>query len=223
MKKLVTTVFTVSLLALASIAQAQEVTQMPKGKHHAVSLETGLDSAFLAKAGYTYRIKPRTWAHDILFQAKLAIPIAVPDLTDHSLDGGVRSTAFAYGNLRLQWLAGPVIRNTHTTLFDANSVGVQAVLFPGYQSERWGLMAELGYEKMLSTNIRHSHTYRSTFYAGARDGWYADTAGTFRIGLRGGVRIGSVELNARVGVMATERGNAHVPPFFATLGASYAL
>jgi hypothetical protein len=64
--------------------------------------------------------------------------------------------------------------------------------------------------------------YRTTFYADAKDGWYAMPGSTARVGLRGGVRFGATEIFARGGLEATGQLHAITPPFYATLGSAYA-
>lgn len=209
-------------LGFTSKADAQEVTNLPSGKNHSVGLGTGLDSAMIARLGYSYRLRPSFWDHDVLFQSAFTMPIATPDFADSRLETGLRTTAFAYQNLRLQFGLGAVLHNTSNEAFAANGLGVAAVLLPGYQSERWGLMAELGYEKMFATHLRPSDLYLERGYAGAKSGWYADTAGNFRLGLRGGGRIGAVEISGRVGVTASEQGTPQLPPFYGTLGGAFA-
>jgi hypothetical protein len=217
-----TTCAAVATLGFASSASAQEVTQLPTGKNHAVGLSTGLDSAMIARLGYSYRLRPSFWDHDVLLQSAFTMPIATPDFADSRLETGLRTTAVAYKNLRLQLGLGALLLNTSNVAFSANGLGVAATLLPGYQSEHWGLMAELGYEKMFATHLRPSDLYLERGYAGAKSGWYADTAGNFRLGLRGGARLGAVEINARLGVTATEQGTPLLPPFYGTLGAAFA-
>jgi hypothetical protein len=95
-------------------------------------------------------------------------------------------------------------------------------LLLGYEGPRWGLSAEAEYEQVFTAYVRQSDLYRSTFYAGARDGFYTMSGSTAHAGLRGGVRFGSVEIAARLGYDATGRLNAMVPPYYGTLGVSYA-
>lgn len=211
-----------ALLTTSSLARAQQATNMPGDTRHAVSLEVGMDSAVAASLGYTHCWRPSFWNHDILFYGRLGVPVAGFDLADSSLETGARTTVLARGNLRLQLAVGPVLRNTRNRLFSANAIGVQLTLLPGYQSERWGLMADLGYEKMFATHLRHSTLYKDTYYNGAKSGWYSDTAGTFRLGGRAGVRIGDVLLSVRLGAMISERGALHLPPFYGMIGTSYA-
>jgi len=222
MKRHITAAALITALAASSPAWGQEATNMPAGTRHAITVDAGLDSAMATSAGYTYRLRAGFWKHDILLYGKLTLPAGDLDLDDNAVEAGIRTTAVAYGNLRLQIALGPVLRNTESNLFAANSLGFQTTLLPGYQSERWGLMAEIGYEKMLATNLRHSQLYRDTFYPEAENGWYGNTAGTVRLGLRAGLRIGAVQLSMRAGVVSSEGGNPHLPPFYHTVGLSHA-
>lgn len=101
-------------------------------------------------------------------------------------------------------------------------MGIGATALFGYEGARLGLSAELGHEQVLATHVRHSALYRATAYAGAKDGFYATTGSTTRAGIRAGVRFGALELSARAGMTATGYFQPAGPPYFFTLGASYA-
>ena len=94
---------------------------MPAGTSHSITLDAGLDSAMAAGLGYTYRLRPSFWSHDVLLYGKLTLPAGGADLSDSAVEAGIRTTAYAYGNLRLQVALGPVLRNTETRLFSARS------------------------------------------------------------------------------------------------------
>ena len=81
---------------------------------------------------------------------------------------------------------------------------------------------EVGYEKIVATHLTHSSLYRNVGYSGAKDGWYSSTGGTLQAGLRGGYRVGRVELSAAAGLLASEALNAVMPPFYGTVGSAYA-
>lgn len=222
MKKLLVSA-TALFLSLASIApaRAQDVTDLPEGDQQAVSIDMGLDSGVTTRAAYTRRLPVSAWGHDLMLFGGLAVPDGGWDPGDLAVDLGLRVTPVSYGNLRLQVELGPVFRSTSNPLFEAYSVGGKVTLLPGYQSARWGLMAEIGYEKMVATYISNQPLYREIVYDDARNGWYADTAGNLLLGLRGGYRIGSVQLSARLGLTTTERGTEELLPFYGTLGLSY--
>jgi hypothetical protein len=217
----VTVTLTLTLVAFAAPASAQEVTRMPEGAHHAVGVDGGLESAFVARATYAHRIGLGLLKDERLF-ARFTLPFITPDVGEWSIEAGIRATPVSWRDLRLAILLGPVVRNSDNDLYTATGIGVGATALFGYEGTRWGLSGEVGYEQLLTSYLRHSALYRDTYYADAKDGWYALTGSTARGGLRGGVRIGSVEIAARAGVEATGRLHATNPPFYATLGSAYA-
>lgn len=205
-------------LVLASPAAAQEVTRLPEGAEQSVGLELGLQSALVTRGSYSRSVGPG------LLYGRFTLPSANLDFGDFAVEAGGQISALESesGSWKLQVSFAPVLRRTDNDLFSAHGLGFHAALMPGYHGRRWGLMAELGYEKMLATHVSHTSLYRSVAYSGAKDGWYSSTAGTLQAGLRAGYRLGRVELSLAAGVLATEKLNAVVPPFYGTLGSSYA-
>ena len=203
-------------VAIALPATAQEVTNLPDGTRQSVSIDVGLQSAFVSRATYSWH------TGSSLLYGRFTLPFAAPDLRDLAFEAGGQTTAIASGNWKLQVAFAPVLRITKTDLFSATALGVRAALLPGYHGDRWGLMAEVGYEKMLATHLNHSSLYRRVAYSGARDGWYSSTGGTLQAGLRGGYRVGRVELSLAAGMLVSEGLNAVMPPFYGRLGSAYA-
>ena len=203
-------------VAIALPATAQEVTNLPDGTRQSISIDVGLQSAFVTRGTYSRHVGPA------LLYGRFTLPFAAPDVRDLAFEAGGQMTAIGSGNWKLQVAFAPVLRLTDNDLFSATALGVRAALLPGYQGDRWGLMAELGYEKILATHLNHSSLYRSVGYSGARDGWYSSSGGTLQAGLRGGYRLGRVELSAAAGVLASEGLNPVVPPFYGTMGSAYA-
>lgn len=220
MKTLITSL--VLLLGFTTSAAADVVAELPAGATHVVTARTGLDSAVALGLGYARRATPRWWRHDVLVYGELVLPAGDLDLGDTNLEAGVRTAVWRRDHLGVQLSFGPTLRNTSTNLFAANAIGVHAALLPGYWNQRWGLMAELGFEKMLATHLRHDEMYTVVHYPGATNGWYQNSAGTLRLGIRAGVHVGTLQLSLRAGTQQTERGESHLPPFYATLGAGYA-
>jgi hypothetical protein len=210
-----------ALLFAPTTARAQEATRLPDASRRSVGLEAGLEHAFIARAVYTQRVA-LGGLRDARIQARFTLPVVTPDLGDVSLDGSLRATLLAWGDVRLALLAGPVLKVSSNRVFTGASFGVGATLLVGYEGPRWGLSAEAGYEQTLTTYIRHSDLYRQVSHADARDGWYAFSGSTARVGLRAGVRLGSVEISARGGIDATGQFHSILPPYYATLGGACA-
>jgi hypothetical protein len=202
-------------IAIALPAAAQEVTNLPEGTRQSISIDLGLESAVTTRASYSLHLGP-----GVLY-GRFTLPVAHPNLKDLAFEAGGQATALASGNWKLQVAFAPVLRLTENDFFSATALGVRAALMPGYHADSWGLMAELGYEKMLATHMNHSSMYRNLVYSGAKDGWYSSTGGTLQVGLRGGYRIGHVELTLAAGLRTSEGLNAVAPPFYGTLGTGY--
>lgn len=213
-----------TILAILSLstttANAQEVTRMPDTSRHSVGLDTGLENAFIARATYAHRLE--LGSLDGRLFARATLPFVTPDLGDWAVDGGLRVTPLSWRDLRPTLLAGPVLRRSQNELFSGTGMGLSATILAGYESPVWGLSAEGGYEQMLATHLSHSDRYRETFYADAKDGWYAVTGSIARAGLRGGARFGALEIAARAGMNTTGQFQPVTPPFYFTLGTSYA-
>jgi hypothetical protein len=203
-------------IAIALPAVAQEVTSLPEGTRQSAAIELGLQSALVTRASYSRHVGPG------LLYGRFTLPSVEMNLHDFAFEAGGQMDAIASGNWKLQVAFAPVMRLTENKFFSATGFGVHAALLPGYQGDRWGLMAELGYEKMLATHLNHSKLYRSVGYSGAKDGWYSSTGGTLQAGLRGGYRLGRVELSLAAGMLVTEGLNAELPPFYGTVGTAYA-
>lgn len=211
-----------AVLLFASSASAQEVTRLPQGTRHAVSFDGGLESAFVVRAAYGYQLGMRALP-DARFVARFTWPVVTPDFGDWAIDLGLRATVARYHDLRLAFAVGPVFRMNDNDLFTAFAMGVSTTMLAGFESERWGLSLEAGYEQLFSTYVHQSTLYRETFDGGAKSGFYALSGSTARVGLRGGGRIGPLEIFLRGGLDATGVFHALNPPFYATLGVGFAL
>jgi hypothetical protein len=207
-------------LAVAPAARAQQVTNLPRGTEQTVGVEAGLDSAFIVRGTYAHALPG--FLRDAAVYARFTLPFAEADFGDFSVDAGVIATVAGSDRWKLQLLFGPELRQTSNDAFSATALGFRSGMLAGYRSDTWGLMAELGYEQVLATHISHSALYRDTVYAGAKDGWYAITGGTFTAGLRGGGRVGRVELYGALGVMTSTGLELLVPPAYAVVGSTYA-
>lgn len=209
-----------TILGIAATVQpawAQETTIMPERTRHAVGLDGGLDEAFVVRATYSYRLG---WDSppDARIWARFTLPVVLPDLGDWAVEGGLQASALRWRDLRLALSVGPILKLDTNRLFTAFAAGLGATMLAGYEGPRWGLSLEAGWEQMLATYLRHSDRYVESINPGAKSGWYAASGSVARLGARGGFRVGSVEVFARVGVDATGLFNALTPPFYGTVG-----
>lgn len=204
---------------LHATAQAQEVTRMRTD--HAVSLDMGLESALIMRLGYNYR--GDFLGEDSRIYAHFTLPAAEVDLGDFAIDAGVRMHLYEHEGWGVQALAGPVMHRAENELFAATALGVRTVLLPGYQSDNWGLMLDLGIDQTIATQVTHSDLYKTAYYTDARNGWYAMPSSMLHAGVRTGFRVRKLELSMSGGVMSDIELKPNLSPFYLMLGSAYTL
>ena len=85
----------------------------------------------------------------------------------------------------------------------------------------WAQTAEgNGFDYMLTTQVTHSKLYRDNVYEDARDGWYINPGGNYRLGGQAGASFGRYELAVRAGILRDMMGGDPMFPLYATLAFS---
>ena len=97
------------------------------------------------------------------------------------------------------------------------AVGADVGLTGGYYAPHWFLASEFGFDYMVSTHITHSQLYRDTVYEGARDGWYINPGGNYRLGGQAGASFGRYDAVLRAGILRDMMGGLPMFPYYATV------
>jgi hypothetical protein len=205
--------------AWAGQARAQSFSRLEPGQQ-AVTLETGLEGAVATSVGYAAGLRVEALDRTVMPFVQGTLMTAHPDLGDYAARAGAQTSLLRAGWFDLSAQLGFGVAGTDDSIHRATALRADAVLLAGHYGRSWFLVGEGGYQHAFLTYIKNSDYYRS-FFPGARDGWYGDTAGTFHAGAKGGAKLGGVELVLRAGVTKSERFNNLALPFYATLGASY--
>jgi hypothetical protein len=192
-------------LNLATLDQGQNLVQV----------RTGAEYGFVASAGYARRLP--LLGGQVVVHGDVTLPWAGLDLGDFRVRGGALVPVVGTGHWKLSGGLTPTLRGTKNESARMTGVGADLSVLGGFYSPRWLAAVELGFDWALSTYIAHTAAYRSTVYAGARDGWYTTPGGNVRAGLQGGVSFGRSDLILRVGLVRDITGAAPLLPFYGTL------
>jgi hypothetical protein len=201
-------------------AQAQEVNlaRLDDGPVNRVYVRTGAEWAFAAGVGYA-RTVPVGQRHLVLL-GELTAPWAAADASDYQARVGALMPVFVWRGWRLAGTLQPTVRGTKNDLGRMTSLGANAGVTGGYYSPHWFAAGELGFDYALTTRIAHSQVYRDTVYDNARDGWYANPAGNYRLGGQAGASFSRYELALRAGILRDMMGGQPMFPLYATLAFS---
>jgi hypothetical protein len=212
----------VAMAAGAGRAHAQAFSRLDAGEQ-VVTVETGLASGIVTSLGYAAGLRVGAGAVErtLMPFAQATMVVARPDLHDYALRTGAQAGLLRAGWFDLSAQLALELASTENSIYGATAVRSDVTLLAGHYGRRWFAVAEVGYDRAWLTYIKNSDWYRTYFYSGAQDGWYAGTGGVLRAGAKGGVTLGRVELVLRAGANKTETLRDLDLPFYATLGASY--
>jgi hypothetical protein len=110
-------------------------------------------------------------------------------------------------------------RRYQTELVRIASFGSDLGVLAGYYKPTWSIGGEFGFDKSITSHLRHSDIMRAIFPA-IRDGWYVPLGGHYYYGLQACKTIGeSFDLSLRLGATEAQGSDENaVLPLYLQLG-----
>lgn len=204
-------------LLVAAPARAQEVNlaRVDEGPANRVYVRTGAEWAFVAGVGYERLVSVAR--HPVLLVGELSAPWVAPNTSDYQARVGVLAPILGWRRLKLAGSLEPTLRGTHNDLASMTGLGADAGLIGGYYAPGWFFAGEFGLDYTLTTHITQSQLYRDTVYANARDGWYINPGGNYRLGGQAGLSFSRFDVVLRGGILRDMKGNVPMFPYYATV------
>jgi hypothetical protein len=208
------------VLSFAWRAQAQEVNlaRLDEGPSNRVYLRTGAEWAFVAGVGYARTVS--VGRRRLVLLGELTAPWAAADASDYQARVGALVPILRWRGWQLAGSLEPTVRGTTNDLGRMTSLGANAGVMGGYYARHWFAAGELGFDYALTTRIAHSQLYREAVYDNARDGWYINPGGNYRLGGQAGASFDRYELAVRAGILRNMMGGQPMFPLYATLAFS---
>ncbi|HVR61708.1 MAG TPA: hypothetical protein VMU50_07395 [Polyangia bacterium] len=208
----------VMLLSWRAHAQEVNLARLDEGPANRVYVRTGAEWAFVAGVGYARTVP--VGQRRLVLVGELTAPWAAADTSDYQARVGALVPILVWRGWRLAGLLEPTVRGTKNDLGRMTSLGANAGVVGGYYSPHWFAAGELGFDYVLTTRIVHAQLYRDTVYENARDGWYINPGGNYRLGGQAGASFGRYELAVRAGILRDMMGGQPMFPLYATLAFS---
>lgn len=219
MKRALVILAGLAVLRCAGVAHGQSFSRLDPGEQ-TVTVQTGLEGAIGTSLGYAAGLRLDAIDRTVMPFAQGTLMVARPDANDYSTRAGAQTSLFSLGWFDLSTSLALGVDGTSNAIHRATALRTDLALLAGHYGRRWFAVGEGGWDHAWMTYIHNSDYYRS-FFPGVRDGWYGNSAGTFRAGLKGGVKIASAEIVLRAGVTTSERFNDLDLPFYGTVGAGW--
>jgi hypothetical protein len=194
------------------------LARLDEGPANRVYVRTGAEWAFVAGVGYTRTVP--VGQRRLVLLGELTAPWAAADASDYQARVGALVPVVSWRGWQLAGSLQPTVRGTKNDLGRMTSLGANAGVVGGYYSPHWFAAGELGFDYTLTTRIAHSQLYRGTVYENARDGWYVNPGGNYRLGGQAGASFSRYELALRAGVLRDMMGGQPMFPLYATLAFS---
>lgn len=187
-------------------------------------LATGIDYSIMPlKLNYKRGFEVMNYKFPVMLGADITIPLFKFDLNDIRIKIITETTLLRKSNFEVRFGIDPTFVNTKMQTSSLASVGVDFHIFTGFTGEKWSVGAEVNYNQMVSTHIKHTDKYKDNVLAEAVDGWYKNTAGNINLGLLVNRTMGDVDIYLKTGLSKTAKFNEYlfVPTIYAVIGGSY--
>ena len=144
-----------------------------------VQLTMGIDPAVIPSIGYSRASSLFGATAQVSLEGGVVAGKA--DLGDYRVRMTGQVQLAQYRALRLAVRGAAITRGTSNDVFRAVNFGADVGAIGGLYRRRWFVAAEMGFDKAILTHLTHTRLYRDRYYAEAKDGWYIDNGGTWRL------------------------------------------
>jgi hypothetical protein len=212
------------LALIISSAHAQTINWASlKDEHkHIVNINLGAEYGVIYGLAYGYHVKTK------LFNT---IPINVTPNIEYSFPSGNKifdDFKFKIGG-QISWVEfhhfqfstkiQGVFRRFENDFTRLVNFGSDFTGIVGYYRLKWFVAGEVGFDKAIATNFKHSGLYRDQ-YPGVQDGWYEPpTGGNFYYGLQAGYSFKKYDIYLKAGNIITQDFKTKpMLPFYGLVG-----
>jgi hypothetical protein len=207
------------LILSASTVKAQTINwaSLTNEHTHVLNANVGVEHGVTYGIGYGFHIKTKLFP--IVATTGLSFPSGNNLHDDFKAKAGAQIRLVEYRTLQFTANLHGVFRRQEQELVRLVNFGADVSGVAGYYRPKWFVAGEVGFDKAIATQFKHSNLYREQF-AGAVDGWYEPaTGGNFYYGLQTGFSFKRHDITLRAGKMLTQDfKTTPFVPYYAQLG-----
>ncbi len=205
-------------LVAAETAHAQNINwrSLRDDQRNIVQLNAGYDFGVTAQVGYSRSL---TIVKPVVFGLDYSFPMGNDLLDDFKVRLGAQVELVEIGGFSATVKILSNLRRYQTDFVRIVSFGSDFAGVAGYYTPTWYAAGEFGFDKAVTSYLKHSDFLRAMFPA-IRDGWYVPTGGHYYYGIQGGKTLGeSLDLSLRVGATDAQFNDEEaVLPYYLQLG-----
>lgn len=206
------------VMALASTGYSQNINWRSLGEdqRNVVHFSFGYDFGVTAQAGYS---RSFTVIKPVVVGLDYSSPMGRDLVDDFKVRVGAQTEIVQIGGFSMTLKIASNFRRYENALVRIASFGSDFAVLAGYYRSTWYAAGEFGFDKSITSHLRHSDVMRANFPA-IKDGWYVPSGGHFYYGIQGAKTIGeSLDLSLRLGATkAQDNDEDALVPWYAQLG-----
>lgn len=198
-------------------AQGIKWSEVTEGKKHFVTLNLGADYSTYYGLNYGYSISNKFLP--LIIDAEFDVPFGEDAFDDWDARVGLQAQIWNHNNLWWSAKASVTTKKFESEVASLLNFGSSFSTLFGYQKPKWGIAAEIAYERSEVTKIENR--LLKDYYPEITDGWYNSAGGNFKFGLQANTSIKSTNLFLHLGKAFGQNFEDNPTlPFYAKVGIS---
>ncbi|MEQ8580380.1 MAG: hypothetical protein RIC30_20525 [Marinoscillum sp.] len=152
--------------------------------------------------GYAYQLKTNV---PVVLTTTFSIPSGEKLLDDFKTKVGGQVVFLNKSSLKGSVALNGIYRRYANPLVSLQNFGSELKGTFGYFKPKWFVAAEVGFDKAIVTNFKHSEISKETIFADVKDGWYEPaTGGNFQYGIQTGYSFNKSDITFNIGMVTTQ-------------------
>ena len=206
------------IVALVSLSNAQNINwrSIKYDQKNVITAQLGLDYGTTVQVGYFRSLRAFM---PILLGADFSIPAGEDLVDDFKVRWGGQIELYELKGFSASAKILANYRRNEMSMVTMQSFGSEFAVISGYYKPTWHAAFELGFDKAITTHLKHTDLMRET-YPEIQDGWYVPTAGNWYYGIQGSKTIGQkADATLRLGLTNAQKDNEDsLLPFYLQFG-----
>ena len=210
----------ISLVALLiytqnTLSQHMNWESLSTEQTHIINLNTGLEYTMNIGLSYGYQLPTKM---PIVLNASYSMPLGAVVFDDFKTKLGGQAMVFSIDRIIVTVKANAIFRRYQNDFARFSNFGSEFSAVMGYYKNRWFIAGEFGFDKAVTTHVKHSELARA-YNPDIKSGWYIPSGGNFFYGIQSGFSFKTNDITLLAGKFSTEDfRSAPSIPFYAQLG-----
>lgn len=207
----------IGLLTGSLNAQTLNWASLQEEHKHILNANFGAEYGLVYGLGYGHHVKTRLF--DIVPNVEYSFPSGNKIFDDFKTKIGAQIRWAEFHQFRFSTKIHGVFRRLQNDFARLANFGSDMSGVVGYYRPKWFAAGEVGFDKAIVTNFKHSDAYKEQ-YPGVVNGWYEpSTGGNFYYGLQAGFSFRKHDIYLRAGKILTQDFKTKpLLPFYGQLG-----